>query len=250
VRELFDSRGLLIFRNQQIEPADQVRLMALLGDVLTIPGEPDLPHGFVSNVRSDGTLGERELTMHSDWSWWDAPLDGICLATVEVADGASSTRYTDAALAYDTLPDALRAQVEGRDALHVLNASATPPDRRHRPDPERFQAVHPMVATTPLTGRKYLYVNETATHSIVGLALRESERLLQTVFDHLYRPAHGYEHSWHSGDVIAWNNRTMQHGRGATAPDHPRTLSRVVIGPRSLYREVPDMRATHLTRAR
>lgn len=221
--------------------------MATLGKVLTIPGNPTLPYGYVSNVRPDGTLGERELTMHSDWSWWQWPLDGISLAAVEVSDAVSSTRFTDNIAAWNDLDETVRERVVGLQARHVINTSPNGQNRTQEPDPAQRQAVHPVVAETP-AGDRYLYVNQTATHSIEGMPLSDSAALLQLLFDEMYRPEHLYEHEWRSGDVVVWNNRTMQHARGATSPEHPRTLSRVVIGENSLYEMEPEMRGQHLTK--
>ena len=70
-------------------------------------------------------------------------------------------------------------------------------------------AVHPLVTTHPITGRRNLYANPSHTASVVGLAAGESEELLQLLFEHTAKPEFELRHTYADHDVIIWDNRGM-----------------------------------------
>ena len=69
------------------------------------------------------------------------------------------------------------------------------------------------------------------THNIVELPDDESEALLLKLFDHLYSPENVYEHEWEKGDLVVFDNITMQHARGNVERDGPTRTLRKVIAP-------------------
>jgi taurine dioxygenase len=85
------------------------------------------------------------------------------------------------------------------------------------------------------------------TISILGLAQPESDALLDTLFQALYEPTNVYEHEWHDGDLVIWDNLAVQHARQKVDESAPRTLRRVVFGEKAPWEEWPQMapRADH-----
>jgi taurine dioxygenase len=83
-----------------------------------------------------------------------------------------------------------------------------------------------------------LYVSQQMTREIVGLSADESENLLQTLFAHLYKPGMVYEHEWHDGDLVIFDNIAMQHARGYVDANGPTRTLRKAIAP------IPKMAAT------
>ena len=80
------------------------------------------------------------------------------------------------------------------------------------------------------TGEEILAVWEQQTDAILPLAPDESTELLEALFEHLYQPAHRYQHEWRTGDLVVWDNHAVQHSRPEVGTDEPRTLRRVCIG--------------------
>ena len=72
LRRLFDRYHLLLFRGQQLDAGDHVRLCGYFG------GVPD-PASLVSNVEPGGFHPEFKLVFHSDYAFVPHPLQGISL---------------------------------------------------------------------------------------------------------------------------------------------------------------------------
>lgn len=223
-RELFFSESLLLFRGQQLSASRQVELCRILGPVPTGDGSPH-------TVALDGLLGAGELAFHSDMAFDPDPFVGVSLHAVAIdPPGGTSTKFVDGITAYETLPDDLRARVEERFARHVFPTRTDVRDPV-RPQLEAFpQAVRPAVWRHPQTCEPILYVSQQATTEIIGLSPGESEELLTALFDHLYKPGRVFEHRWHKGDLVLWDNLALQHARGSQAGVRLRTMQRVVMG--------------------
>ena len=59
--------------------------------------------------------------------------------------------------------------------------------------------------------RKCLYVMRDDCTGIEGIAPDEAEALIAALADHIVKPAFVYRHQWRQGDVLMWDNCTVQH---------------------------------------
>ena len=46
---------------------------------------------------------------------------------------------------------------------------------------------------------------------VVDMPQAEAERLIEALADHILRPEFIYRHQWRPGDVLMWDNCTVQH---------------------------------------
>jgi len=67
------------------------------------------------------------------------------------------------------------------------------------------------VRTHPRTGRKSLYIARDDCTGIVGKDEETSRGLIEALADHIVRTAFIYQHRWQVGDVVVWDNCTVQH---------------------------------------
>jgi len=74
---------------------------------------------------------------------------------------------------------------------------------------------HPLVRTHPESGREALYLGRRLNCYIMGLALGESEKLLDQLWTHATQAKFMYEHVWQVGDLVMWDNRCALHRRDA-----------------------------------
>jgi len=224
LRRLHALDGLTLIRGLKLSMAEQLDLCSIFGPVMRESTENYL----VSNVHKEGLLGSRELLFHNDIPYVPMPYLGGSLHAVEVDADANPTLFASGLRSYERLPQALRNRIEGLNALHVRERVEG--RRNHLTDmwPGDMCSAHSIVGRRKSDGRPYLFVNQNMTAHVVGLAEADSEALIEELFSYLYAPDAIYEHRWTNGDIIIWDNLTVQHARKAIASG-TRTLQRVTI---------------------
>lgn len=226
----FRQHSVVYFRGQKLSEAAQVRFARLFGELeihflkqYLHPQHPELL--LVSNILEDGKpigVVEAGQYWHTDTSYWQKPAYASLLYAVElpVRDGQvlGDTMFTSTAAAYDALPEAMKRRLAGLRGVHRYVQrhqktvdhgavrKALTEEQRHVPD-----AIHPLVLTHPITGRKCLYANEGFTTGIVGMPEHESGPLLRELFAHCTRPEFVYRHQWRVGDLLMWDNYATLH---------------------------------------
>jgi taurine dioxygenase len=151
------------------------------------------------------------------------------LYAIEVPRVGGNTLFANAYAAYETLPDDIKRQIDGRKAINAYDYANASVKRGTRLGEGVPQYAHPVVRTHPATGRKALYVNRLMTVAIEGLPEDESDGLLNLLFDHQEQPRFVYEHVWRVGDILMWDNRCTLHARSDFSPDERRLMRRVTI---------------------
>jgi taurine dioxygenase len=218
---------VLFFRDQMLDIPALKRLTLAFGELMAVPYVdplPDEPHVVaVLKEASETGISVFGGAWHSDFSFLPRPPGGSVLLGVEVPPFGGDTLWSNQIAAYETLPDDLKALVDGRGAVHVgapygvkhapapsLRVSRS--IRIHRGDPEADrETVHPAVRTHPWTGRKALFVNPIYTTRLEGLSVEESRPLLQRLYEHAVRPEFTCRFRWTPGAVAIWDNRTTLH---------------------------------------
>jgi taurine dioxygenase len=188
--ELFDAwmaHQVLFFRDQELTVEQHKSLGRQFGELHVHPGSPS-PNGHPEVVvihadeNSVHIAGEK---WHTDVSCDDEPPMGSILHLNTVPDNGGDTLFASMYAAYDALSDAMKSFLAGLSATHdgeqeyrgryasrgVDDSATTYP-----------KAVHPVVRTHPITGRKGLYVNRIFTNHINELTSAESGTLLEYMF--------------------------------------------------------------------
>ncbi|MCB2080797.1 MAG: TauD/TfdA family dioxygenase, partial [Novosphingobium sp.] len=225
LRKAFDEHGLIVLRGRTLSMGEQLDICRIFGPVVE---DSPWENFIISNTRSDGFLGAQQLLWHNDLAYLPVPYIGGSLHALEVADDATTTHFASGALAWDKLPQNLRERISGRTALHVKQKVFDRPNRLTDLDPGDVAAVHAVVRQHRATDRPYLFVSEDLTDSVIGLDRRDSDALLADLFACLYARGQTYEHRWHTGDLVIWDNEVVQHARGEIS-NEPRTLQRASI---------------------
>jgi alpha-ketoglutarate-dependent taurine dioxygenase len=237
LRALFDEHGMLTFPGLNPDVRFQTYLAEQLVD--DRPVNPDALHlnelHQVSNVEKITAVPFGRLMFHSDTMWEEEGCLAISLFGKVVEPESIPTFFISAAHAWKTLPDDLRKRVEGRFAIHCPDAT----DQRRTyvsndvlitDFGSKQQLRLPIAYRHPRTGQTLLYVCPQLTHHIEGLAYHESETLLNALFDHMYAEQNVFTHEWRQGDLIVWDNLTMQHARPDLKSDGPaRTLRKTLV---------------------
>ena len=90
-------------------------------------------------------------------------------------------------------------------------------------------AIHPIVQTHPVSGRKILFINESFTAHVVGLRDSESNRLLNYLFQHINQPEHQVRFRWTPYAIAIWGNRCTSHYATADYLPHERVMHRITV---------------------
>ena len=227
---------VILLRGQVLDEDAQVRFAETFGPPAKITSgrsfsvkHPSVM--LISNIRQDGkpigALPDGEMQFHTDQCHQAVPAKATLLYAIEIPSHGGNTLFANAYAAYATLPDDIKARIEGRRALNAYDKDST--QRTARYDNAASSCRHPVVRTHPATGRKALYVNRLMTREIEGLSRAESDALLEKLFDHQEQQQFVYEHVWRPGDLLMWDNRCTLHARTDFPAGERRLLRRVTI---------------------
>ncbi|MGE0798744.1 MAG: TauD/TfdA dioxygenase family protein [Lautropia sp.] len=245
LRDAFFEHQLLVLRCQRLTASQFAAFAARLG-----PPEPHVIDQFhhpeiadiliLSNRRENGKpigLADGGTYFHTDYSYLDVPARATTLYSVEVPRAGGDTLFANQYAAYDALPAAMKARLDGLDAIHHYgNRQDT--DERSRTVASILSEVqkakmplitHPIVRSHPVTGRKALYAVSGSSFGIVGMPDDEARALLDELAAHATRPEFQYRLRYGVGDVVVWDNASLLHSATLTDPDDPRTLWRITV---------------------
>jgi taurine dioxygenase len=229
---------VIIFPGQNLSQEDLVRVTAYFGEMGDLhrppkyrpPGQARLLPGImmISNIRENGepigSLPDGEMMFHHDMIHSEVPSKATLLYSVEIPSAGGNTLFASGYAAYETLDPPIRDKLEGRKALHHYNYGSV--QKGDDKGVEAFsECVHPVFRTHEDTKKKAVYVNRLMTVKVVDLPEDESDRLLKAVYDHSEKKEFVYEHVWHLGDLLLWDNRCSSHAR----TDFPSTQRRLML---------------------
>jgi taurine dioxygenase len=245
VVEAWRGHAVVLFRDQTLTDADLIAFSRRFGNLDIAPVQENgrrfvdgIPEIYiVSNVKVNGeaigSLGDGEAVWHTDMSYLATPPKASMLYALEVPPRGGNTAFCSMYAIYESLPDALKTRIASLTVKHdgtynsggYLRQGVTPTgDPRTSPG-----ALHPLVCTHPETGRRLLYLGRRRNAYIAGMPLEESEALLDELWTYVARPEVAWEHVWHVGDLVLWDNRCTMHRRDAFDPGARRIMHRTQI---------------------
>jgi alpha-ketoglutarate-dependent taurine dioxygenase len=101
LRNLFDTRRLLLFRDIDLSHEEQARLCTMLirkGEAETVEAM-GTRESFISNKLDDGVAPFGRLQFHGDTMWADNPYQVLSLYGTDVGQPAAPTTFVDAVAA-------------------------------------------------------------------------------------------------------------------------------------------------------
>jgi taurine dioxygenase len=238
IRQAWLDHNVLVLRDQDITPEQQIRFSRLFGPVEDYPlahyrlkGHPEI--FLLTNQPIEGKPSETRNAgrhWHSDLSFTSKPALGSILRCIEIPDVGGTTLFANQYLAYDTLSAKFRALIDDLWAVHELFSKTK--DLRNLDQgqvrdmkKENPRIAQPVVRVHPETGRKALYVSVAVTTQIVGMSKDESDAILEFLFEHQVQSHFTYRHVWRPHDIVMWDNRCTLH---MAVPDHDHSQPRVM----------------------
>lgn len=210
---------VVFFRGQHLDHSEHVAFARQLG-------QPTVGHvlygheeGF-PEVYSVAKKRERHSHMDPDpirpWTGWHTDLTTIVnppaasiLRGVTIPPYGGDTQFANLVAAYNALSPTMRQFIDGLRGVHgygkVTGNALTQTNRKS------FSSEHPLVRVHPETGERALYVSPAFLRSVVGLTARESQALLELLWEHAVRPEFVVRFRWNAGDIAIWDNRATAH---------------------------------------
>jgi len=239
LRDALHAHGLLVLRDQDISPAQQVAFTRRFGPMnpprpesqWQVSGHPEVTR--LSNIVENGKaigLVEAGQYWHTDRVYDALPNGYAFLRAVEVPHDEAgkplgATMYVNTAHAWDTLPAELQARLAGLRATHHLARNRGKHAKAYQSFEDSLPPVaHPVMRTHPVTGRKCLYVNEQYTTGIVGMDEDEAAALIDQLCAHITRTAFIHTHVWRVNDLLIWDDCMVQHHAIGDYQPHQRRL--------------------------
>lgn len=212
---------VIFFRDQHLSVDQHKSFGRLFGELLIHPAAKaeldDHPEIRVvhADENSKNVTGE---VWHSDMSCEPEPPMGSILYMHENPSSGGDTAFANMYLAYETLSEPIKRLCEGLTALHT-SAHVYSRGAYTRSDKKFPEAVHPVVRSHPVTGRKSLFVNRGFTTRIMELKKAESDALLAMLLRHAETPEFQCRFRWDRHSIAFWDNRCAVHR--ATFDYHP-----------------------------
>ena len=236
---------VLFLRDQDISRAEHVAFARRFGELEDHPvigSHPDHP-GLVQVYKNpDSPVDRYENSWHTDATWREAPPMGCVLRCVECPPVGGDTMWANMVVAYERLPDDVKAKLEGLRARHSIEATfgaAMPIEKRLALKAQYPDAEHTLVRTHPETGEKVLFVNGFTTHfSNYHTAARVrygqdfsqgAPELLRYLISQASIPEYQVRWRWKPNSIAIWDNRSTQHYAVMDYPACHRKMERAGI---------------------
>jgi taurine dioxygenase len=215
---------VIFFRDQHLSHDQHITFSRQFGD--TTPGHvvygsddahPEI-YAVAKNRKANRFQGE---VMYRAWSGWHAditaainpPFASILRGDV-VPPYGGDTQFTNLAAAYNALSPAMRGFLDGLRGQHRF---APPPgvdasdEYRELMRKRTMVTEHPLIRVHPESGERVLYISPSFLKTIVGLTPRESQGLLEILWEHAVRPEFTVRFKWEPGSIAFWDNRSTAH---------------------------------------
>ena len=216
IEAAFARHCVLFFRDQILGPEEQKAIGRRLGPLHLHPAAPSLAdHPEVMIIHADGrSKVVAGNGWHTDVSCDEQPPMATILRLETVPPAGGDTLFASMYAAYEALSEPMKAFLEPLQAVHESShvyAGRYGSKESESRDGHFPSAVHPVIRTHPVTGRRALYVNRAFTTRVKGLKPNESRALLDMLFSHLESPQFQCRFRWEANSVAMWDNRCAQH---------------------------------------
>jgi alpha-ketoglutarate-dependent 2,4-dichlorophenoxyacetate dioxygenase len=233
IEQAINRYAVVVFRGQKLDDEQQISFARHFGPIHSSAQRArhkDIKHRLasdeiadISNLDGDSNVLQQNSRRRLDWlanRLWhtDASFRAVpgalsLLYAHVVPDEGGDTEFADLRAAYDALPEATKAELEGLVAEHSIWHSRgqlavttyTPEELASLPPvPQR------VVRTHPGSHRRTLYIASHASH-IIGLPVADGRLMLMDLIEHATQPRFVHAHKWRQGDLVVWDNRCTMH---------------------------------------
>jgi len=234
IRAAFNEHSVLVFRNQQIDDAQQVTFSRRFHELEKASFTQAAQNPYVyhlSNIDEYGHILSAEskkrvflrvnARWHTDSSFKPIPAMASILSGREIpATERADTEFASMRVGCATLPSARRNALHGLIAVHHYAYSLSKLGDGDVPQKE-LDALppceHPLLRLHSGSGEPSLFVSG-HIESIVSLPADEGRQLAEALVAWCTRAEFVYSHEWRQYDLVMWDNRCALH-RATVVPE-------------------------------
>jgi taurine dioxygenase len=215
---------VVFFRDQSLDHRSHIAAARHFGEttaghvVYGSDGEYPQIYSVAKNRKANRFQGQ---TLFRPWSGWhtditaaiNPPAASILRGDI-VPPYGGDTQFTNLVAAYNALSPVMRTFVDGLRGVHRFAPPAgvdETPEYRELMRKRTLVSEHAIVRVHPETGERALFVSPSFLKSIVGMSPRESQVLLELLWEHIVRPEFTVRFRWEPGSVAFWDNRATAH---------------------------------------
>ena len=228
---------VVFFRDQDLSPENHLKLAKSFG-------EPEPPHPIYPHVDGYENIvllknAEDNIPNTTDWhkdlTFKANPPFASILHGIKIPDVGGDTLWASMSAAYDNLPDGWKQHLEDLEAINDMGTFRNDFYRDGGIDSVNNalknvgSAVHKVIETHPVSGLKYLNVNQSFTRNIVDESQGQSDHILQFLYQHIAKPEFQIRFRWRNNSVAIWDNRITQHYAVVDYLPNIRHMQRVTV---------------------
>lgn len=222
--DLFDRFGVLLLRNQKMEPENLKRYLRTFGELeghtlqqFTLQGHPEIY--ILSNIEENGKpIGAHNdgVGWHTDYSYMESPVKCTMLYAVQVPDEGSDTLLADCVGAYDAMSPEMLEKTKDLKLHHSYKYFMETREHGRMKISKEIEektpdVVHPLIRTHPANGRKALWPSTGTVKEVIGMPNPEGLGFLDDLVEFVTSDEFVYRHKWQVGDLLVWDNRCTLH---------------------------------------
>jgi alpha-ketoglutarate-dependent taurine dioxygenase len=232
IRSVLEERGVVLFRQVDLDDRQQVAFAKTLGDVLDIGVDNIYKVSLDKRVTKTAGYLLGTFLWHIDGTTDEVPTRASVLSARALSGTGGETQWANTYAAYDDLPPEEKEAVEGLRVVHSVETI----ERAARDDfteadiaswRTRPVRSHPLV-WVHASGRKSLVLGATASH-VEGMDRDAGRELLERLQAWATQPQFVYQHEWQVGDLVIWDNTGTMHRVIPYAADSGRLMHRTTL---------------------
>ena len=214
---------VVFFRNQELTHPEHIALARQFG-------EPTPGHVIFGNhneypeiypVVKHRTAQAGNVAVRRAWTGWHTditaainPPSASILRSVVLPPYGGDTQWLNMVKAFEALSPPMQDFLSSLRAIHQYRSAADSKDKsgyNKLIEEHAMVSEHPLVTVHPETGEKILFTNAAYVDHIVDLSPRESQCLLEYLWEHCLQPEFTIRFRWSAGSIAFWDNRATQH---------------------------------------